>query len=70
METTAIIQEINNLPTHKRMLIIEQIVHSIRLNNQEASMMEAADCLYNDYKNDKNLTVFTQLDCEDFYEAR
>jgi hypothetical protein len=30
----------------------------------------ATDRLYDDYKNDKELTVFTQLDCEDFYEPR
>jgi hypothetical protein len=30
----------------------------------------AADRLYSDYMNDKELTAFTQLDCEDFYEPR
>jgi hypothetical protein len=30
----------------------------------------AVMCLYNDYKHDDELTIFTQLDCEDFYEAR
>jgi hypothetical protein len=70
METTAIIKEINNLPTHKRMFIVEQVVHSIRFNNEKSSLKEAADSLYNDYKNDKDLTAFTQLDCENFYEAR
>jgi hypothetical protein len=70
METTAIIKEINNLPTHKRMFIVEQVVHSIRFNHEEMSMKEAADSLYDDYKNDRSLTEFTQLDCENFYEAR
>jgi hypothetical protein len=31
---------------------------------------EAAEFLYEDYKSDKNLTEFTQLDGEDFYEAK
>jgi len=70
METTTIIQEIDNLPAYKRMLIVEQIIRSIRLNNQKESLHIAADRLYDDYKNDKELTIFTQLDCEAFYEPR
>jgi hypothetical protein len=70
METAAIINEIDNLPAYKRMFIVEQIVRSIRLNNQEKTLKMAADALYDDYKNDKELTAFTQLDCEDFYEPR
>jgi len=29
----------------------------------------AAERLYADYRDDKELTAFTQLDCEDFYGA-
>jgi hypothetical protein len=70
METTEIINEIGNLPTYKRMFIVEEIVRSIRLDNQKTTLENAVEQLYNDYKNDKELTEFTQLDCEDFYEAR
>jgi hypothetical protein len=35
METAAIIHEIDNLPEYKRMFIVEQIIRSIRLNNQK-----------------------------------
>jgi len=70
METATIIQEIDSLPAYKRMFIVEHVIRSIRLNNQECSLEEAADRLYADYRNDKELTVFTQLDCEDFYEPR
>jgi hypothetical protein len=70
METAAIIHEIDNLPAYKRMFIVEQIIRSIRLNNQEGTLEIAADRLYADYKDDKELTAFTQLDCEDFYEPR
>ena len=52
----------------KRMFIVEQIIRSIRLNNQERTLETAAACLYADYKDDQELTAFTQLDCEDFYE--
>jgi hypothetical protein len=70
METSAIIHEIDNLPAYKRMFIAEQIIRSIRLDNQDRTLETAADRLYSDYMNDKELTVFTQLDCEDFYEPR
>ena len=33
-------------------------------------MIKAVDLLFDDYKNDKELTVFTQLDQENFYETR
>jgi len=70
METAVIIHEINNLPAYKRMFIVEHIIRSIRLNNHEHSLETAADSLYADYRDDKELTAFTQLDCEDFYEPR
>jgi len=68
METAAIIREIDKLPTFKRMFIVEQTIRSMRLDNQVKSLEAAADRLYDDYKNDKELTIFTQLDGEDFYE--
>jgi uncharacterized protein YpiB (UPF0302 family) len=34
--------------------------------NRELSLETAADRLYTDYRDDKELTVFTQLDCEEF----
>jgi hypothetical protein len=70
METATIINEIDNLPAYKRMFIVEHIIRSIRLNNQEKTLEIAADSLYTDYKTDKELTAFTQIDCEDFYEPR
>ena len=70
METTEIINEINNLPEYKRILIVEQIIRYIQPDNQKAILENAAEVLYDDYKNDEGLTEFTQLDCEDFYEAK
>jgi hypothetical protein len=40
------------------------------LTFMEKSLKEAAELLYEDYKNDKNLTEFTRLDGESFYEAK
>jgi len=69
METLEIIRNINRLPASQQMLIAERIIHSIR-QKEQPSMEAAAERLYEDYMTDENLTVFTQLDCEDFYEAR
>ncbi len=42
---------------------------SIR-TEKEKSLKVAVDNLYNDYKSDSELTVFTQLDKKPFYETR
>jgi hypothetical protein len=68
METATIINEIDNLPAYEHMVIVEQIIRSIRFNNHERTLEMAADRLYSDYNDDKELTAFTRLDCEDFYE--
>jgi hypothetical protein len=59
METAAILHELDNLPTYKRMIIAEHIIRSLRLANQDRTLEMAADNLYDDYKNDKELTIFT-----------
>jgi len=66
MEVLEIIRNVNRLPRSQQMFVAERIIHSIR----QPSMEMAAERLYEDYMTDENLTVFTQLDCEDFYEAR
>jgi hypothetical protein len=69
METLEIIRNVNRLPLSEQMLVAERIIHSIR-KREMPSLEMAAERLYADYTTDKNLTVFTQLDCENFYEAR
>ena len=69
MEVLEIVRSVNRLPLSQQMLIAERIIHSMR-RREQPSMVTAVERLYEDYMTDKNLTVFTQLDCEDFYEAR
>ncbi len=69
METMTIIQEIQNLPFKKQIYIAERIIKSIRQREAKTQMEIAADKLYNDYKNDNELTIFTNLDFEHFYET-
>lgn len=70
METKEIIRAIEKLPISKRVLIIERTLKTIRESVTERNMEEAADSLRDDYINNNELTAFSQLDCEDFYEAR
>ena len=70
METAQIINETGKLPVYQQMIIVEHIIRSIRHIEQDRTLEIAAERLYDDYKNDKELTIFTQLDGEDFYEPR
>ncbi|MCD4746442.1 MAG: hypothetical protein K8R58_09095 [Bacteroidales bacterium] len=70
MGTKEIIQEIKRMPINKRILIIERTIQSIKESEVKNKMKKAVDILVSDYENDTELTVFTNLDFESFYEAR
>ncbi|MDR3287014.1 MAG: hypothetical protein LBT27_06195 [Prevotellaceae bacterium] len=70
METIDIMKKINSLSIEQRMLIAERIINSVREEEHKTSLENAANSLYKDYATDENLTIFTQLDCENFYETR
>jgi hypothetical protein len=70
MRTNEIIKELQRLPLQKRIYVIEKAIQSIRQQENANQKKKAADTLYEDYKTDKELTAFTSIDFEDFYEAR
>jgi len=70
MRTNEILKEIQRLPIQKRIYVIEKTIHSIRKQEDTNQIKKAVDTLFNDYKSDKEMTAFTNLDFEDFYEAR
>ena len=70
MRTTDIIKELRRLPLNKRIYVIEKTIQSIRQQEGSNQMTLAADRLANDYGTDKELTVFTNIDFEDFYETK
>ena len=49
------------------MYVIEKSISLIRKQELQNQMQLTAEALYEDYTSDKELTVFTQLDLEDFY---
>ncbi len=69
MTTTAIIKEINKLSVNERLLLVEKMLKSIRQEKQN-SIAHSVSLLYNDYKTDQELTAFTSLDAQTFYETR
>ena len=70
MRTTEILKEIERLPFQRRIFLIEKALHTIREKEEYNELRHAANVLYSNYKNDKELTIFTNLDFESFYEAR
>ena len=70
MQTLEIIQEIQRLPITKRFYVVEETIKSIKKEEMSHQMELAANELYNDYATDKNLTAFTSLDFEHFYETK
>lgn len=70
METKEIIEQIGKLPNHDKMLILEKTVKSIRENEIKDVMDKAVSELIEEYKSNKELTTFTEIDFENFYETR
>jgi len=70
MKADELLKEIEKLPLHKRMYLVEKTLHTIRKKEDLDQMNLAAEALYSDYKTDKDLIAFTDIDFEDFYETR
>jgi hypothetical protein len=70
MRTNDLIKEIQKLPVQKRIFVIEKSLHSLRKQEEKNQMKKAVEILLSDYKSDKELTAFTNIDFEDFYETK
>ncbi|MDR2626782.1 MAG: hypothetical protein LBC40_01970 [Dysgonamonadaceae bacterium] len=68
MTISTLLNQIYHLPVHERMLIVECTIRSIRTENNQ--LENAAILMADEYSNNKELTAFTQLDIENFYETR
>ena len=69
MSAKEILQNIKKLPFDQRLLIIEKTLKTLN-QTQGFNLEQAANSLSKEYKSNKNLTAFTDLDFERFYEAR
>jgi len=71
VEKSVLIQEINSLPPRYYGEVIDFIGYiKEKKVNKTLSLEKAAEMAADEYYNDKELTVFTALDGEDFYETR
>jgi hypothetical protein len=69
MSTREILQSIRQLPFNERLSIIEKTLKTLH-ESKDTQLEKAANALMADYKTDKELTAFTAIDFENFYEAR
>ncbi len=65
-----ILREIEDLPLQDRILVIEKALKSLKKEENKRELRRAARELLEEYKSDKGLTAFTDLDMENFYEPR
>jgi len=70
MSTQEIIKEINKLPVQERLFVVEKTLEIIRSKELQQQLTIAAEELASEYKTNKELTSFSSLDLEEFYEAR
>jgi hypothetical protein len=70
MQTLDIMQEINQLPLNKKFWVVEETLKAIKKEEIKRQMELGANALYEEYETNKELTIFTTLDFEDFYETK
>lgn len=70
MSTQEMIKEINTFSLDRKIWIVQEVLKSIKQQENSNSIRIAAEKLYEDYKNDEELTIFTQLDFAKFYETK
>jgi len=72
-EVIQILEQTQRLSVSEKLLIVERILRSIReetIREPQDTMGIAARSLLADYETDEELTIFTSLDSEEFYEKR
>lgn len=70
MQTAELMKTIKNLPLSKRFFVVEETLKSIKRDELKHELEHAVNELYDDYASDAELTAFTSLDLEDFYETK
>jgi hypothetical protein len=59
MQTSQLMQEIFKLPLDKKFFVVEQTLKSIKSEEGNRHLAVAAEIMYEDYMNDKELTAFS-----------
>lgn len=70
MSTSEILKEIGHLPLNEKLSLLEKAIREIIKQNNKQQLSVAAESMENEYKTNKDLTVFTSIDMDDFYETK
>ena len=70
MSSQEIYRAIQTLPVTQRIWIIQQTLRKLKQQQLKKELEQAVDMVMEDYQTDKELTAFTDIDFEDFYEPR
>ena len=70
MNTSELLKEIERLSVNKRIYVIQKTLNSLRKDEDVNQMNLAAETLFSEYTNEKELTAFMDIDFEEFYEAK
>ena len=70
MSTAEILKELNHLSINEKLFIIEKTIKDILKYNDIQQMTVASEAMENEYKTNSELTAFSNLDMEDFYETK
>ncbi len=70
MSTKELIAEIERLPVAERIRVLEATLRSLRNKELKNTLSIAAEALEVDYRTDKSLMAFMDIDLDSFYEAR
>lgn len=70
MSTQEILRSIAQLTEAEKLFVVEKTISSLLKSSTEQQLKLAATALEEDYRNDVELTPFSSLDLEDFYEAK
>lgn len=65
-----ILKQIEDLPLQDRILVVQKALESLKKKENKGELQRAARELLEEYRTDKDLTAFTDLDLDDFYEPR
>jgi hypothetical protein len=70
MSTSEILDKISQLSPAEKLFIIEKTFKDLLHTNATQQMNIAAEALGNEYRSNQELTAFTSIDLDDFYETK
>ena len=70
MSTAELLKEIDRMPLHEKLSLLEKAIKDIIKQTDKNHMAIASESLENEYKSNPELTAFSNLDIEDFYETK